>query len=166
MDQGRRGLDGGRRRDVVIGNPNPKYDKLKKQHWAWQPLKVAKPPAVRDASWPRSSIDQFVLAKLENAGAQTESRRRQARLDTAHHVRPYRLPPTLEEIDAFVADNTFEAFEQVVDRLLASPVFGERWGRHWLDVARYGESTGSSRNLPNAPRLALSRLRHRRVHAR
>ncbi len=53
---------------VVIGNPNPKYDKLKKQHSAWQPLKAAKPPAVRDASWPRSSIDRFVLAKLENAG--------------------------------------------------------------------------------------------------
>ena len=58
------------------------------------------------------------------------------------------LPPTPEDIDAFVADSSSQAFEQVVDRLLASPAFGERWGRHWLDVARYGESTGSSRNLP------------------
>ena len=58
------------------------------------------------------------------------------------------LPPTPEEIDAFLADESPDAFEKVVDRLLASPAFGERWGRHWLDVARYGESTGSSRNIP------------------
>ena len=58
------------------------------------------------------------------------------------------LPPTPEEIDAFLRDSSADAFEKVVDRLLASPAFGERWGRHWLDVARYGESTGSARNLP------------------
>ena len=58
------------------------------------------------------------------------------------------LPPTPEEIDAFLADDSPDAFEKVVDRLLASPAFGERWGRHWLDVARYGESTGSARNIP------------------
>jgi Planctomycete cytochrome C len=67
---------------VVSGNPNPKYDKLKKEHWAWQPLKETKPPAVRDASWPRSDIDRFVLAKLENSG----SRRGQARLDSSSHL--------------------------------------------------------------------------------
>src|SRR6185369_5723414 len=58
------------------------------------------------------------------------------------------LPPTAEEVDAFVADSAPDALARVVDRLLASPGFGERWGRHWLDVARFGESTGSSRNLP------------------
>src|SRR5213078_4668472 len=58
------------------------------------------------------------------------------------------LPPTPAEVDAFVGDHSPGAFEQVVDRLLASTAYGERWGRHWLDVARYGESTGSSRNLP------------------
>ena len=58
------------------------------------------------------------------------------------------LPPTLDEIDAFLADRSATAFERLVDRLLSSPAFGERWGRHWLDVARYAESTGSARNLP------------------
>ena len=58
------------------------------------------------------------------------------------------LPPTPEEIDAFLADSSTDALEKVVDRLLASPAYGERWGRHWLDIARYGESTGSSRNIP------------------
>ena len=58
------------------------------------------------------------------------------------------LPPTPAEIDAFVKDTSADAYEKVVDRLLASPAFGERWGRHWLDVARYGESTGPSRNIP------------------
>jgi hypothetical protein len=133
---------------VVTGNVNPKYDKLRKEHWAWQPLKEAKPPVVRDAFWPRSSIDRFVLAKLESAGlnpvrdADKLALIRRVTFDLAG------LPPTPEEIDAFLADNSSGAFELVVDRLLASPAYGQRWGRHWLDVARYGESTGSSRNLP------------------
>jgi hypothetical protein len=133
---------------VVSRNPNSRYDKLKKEHWAWQPLKETKPPAVRDACWPRSVIDQFVLAKLENAGLNPVRDADKLALIRRVTFDLTGIPPTPEEIDAFLADNSSEAFEQVVDRLLASPAFGERWGRHWLDVARYGESTGSSRNLP------------------
>ncbi|WP_165069159.1 PSD1 and planctomycete cytochrome C domain-containing protein [Paludisphaera rhizosphaerae] len=125
-----------------------KYARLRAEHWAWQPLRTEPAPAVRDASWPRGDVDRFLLAKLEQGGlapvgdADRTSLIRRATFDLTG------LPPTPEEIDAFLADGSSDAFAKVVDRLLASPAFGERWGRHWLDVARYGESTGSSRNLP------------------
>jgi hypothetical protein len=128
--------------------PNERYEKLKKEHWAWQPLAKPEPPNVADASWARDDIDRFILAKLEEKGlkpvgdADRVTLLRRASFDLTG------LPPTPAETAAFVDDPAPDAFEKVVDRLLASPAFGERWGRHWLDVARYGESTGSSRNLP------------------
>jgi len=133
---------------IAAGKPNPKYEKLKKEHWAWQPLKAVAAPSVRDSAWPKTDIDRFVAAGLEGknlkpvADADKLALIRRATFDLTG------LPPTPEEIAAFVNDVSPAAFEAVVDRLLASPAFGERWGRHWLDVARYGESTGSSRNLP------------------
>lgn len=133
---------------VLADKPNAAYDKLKQEHWAWQPLGEAAPPDVRDLSWPRDDLDRFVLAKLEEQGlapvADADKRTliRRATFDLSG------LPPTPREVDAFLADVSADAFARVVDRLLASPAFGERWGRHWLDVARYGESTGASRNLP------------------
>jgi hypothetical protein len=133
---------------AVASRPSALYDKLRREHWAWQRLKVTRPPSVHDASWPRSDVDRFVLAKLEESGlkpvrdADKLTLIRRATFDLAG------LPPSPEEVDAFLSDLSSGAFEQVVDRLLASRAFGERWGRHWLDVARYGESTGSSRNVP------------------
>jgi hypothetical protein len=130
------------------GKPDAKYSKLRKEHWAWQPLKAVLPPSVSDASWPRDDIDRFVLAGLEAKGlrpvgdADRPTLIRRATFDLTG------LPPSPAEVDAFVNDGSADAFAKVVDRLLASPAYGERWGRHWLDVARYGESTGSSRNLP------------------
>jgi hypothetical protein len=97
------------------------------------------PSAVIDTAWPRSTIDRFILARLEAKGLHPvgpAARRvliRRATFDLTG------LPPTPEEIDQFLADDSADAFEQVVDRLLASPRYGERWGRHWLDIARYGE---------------------------
>ncbi len=131
-----------------LGKSNAKYATLKKEHWAWQPLKNVAPPAVRDGSWARDDIDRFVLAKLEGKGLKPVGDADQTSLIRRVTFDLTGLPPTPEEIEAFVADDSADAFEKVVDRLLASPGFGERWGRHWLDVARYGESTGSSRNLP------------------
>jgi Protein of unknown function (DUF1553)/Protein of unknown function (DUF1549)/Planctomycete cytochrome C len=133
---------------VVSGNPMSRYEKLRKEHWAWQPLKKTVPPAVGDVSWPRSEIDRFVLARLENAGlkpVRDADRRTLIRRVTFDLTG---LPPTPAEIDAFLADGSPQALDQVVDRLLAGSGFGQQWARHWLDVARYGESTGSSRNLP------------------
>ena len=97
--------------------------------------------------WPRSPIDRFILARLEAAGlrpappADKRTLLRRATLDLSG------IPPSPEEIDAFLRDDSAQAFERVVDRLLASPRYGERWGRHWLDVARYADSNGMDDNL-------------------
>lgn len=134
-----------------IGKPNPEYAKLKKEHWAWQPIKDPKVPAIQNAAWPKDDIDRFLLAGLEAKGlspvadADREALLRRVTVDLTG------LPPTPAEIDAFntaYQADARKAFIEVVDRLLASPRFGEQWGRHWLDVARYGESTGPSRNIP------------------
>jgi mono/diheme cytochrome c family protein len=131
-----------------LGRPKAEYARLRKEHWAFQPLSDPKAPAVRDATWPRDDIDRFILAKLEANKLQPVG-------DADKLIRIRRvtfdligLPPAPSDIDAFLKDDSPQAFEKVVERLLASPQFGERWGRHWLDVARYGESTGPSRNIP------------------
>ena len=112
------------------------------------PLKQPAPPPVKDAKWARGDIDRFILAHLEKQGikpvhaASKHDLIRRATLDLIG------LPPTPEEIAAFEKDNSPDAFAKVVDRLLASPHYGERWGRVWLDVARYGEDDYRSLN-PN-----------------
>ena len=116
-------------------------------HWAFQPPVDPPVPAVKDAAWPRTSVDNFILARLEGAGlapaAQADKRTliRRATFDLTG------LPPTAEEVSAFLADETPAAFSVLVDRLLASPHYGERWGRHWLDVARYADSNGLDENV-------------------
>ena len=132
---------------VATATPDD-YAKLRKKHWAWQPLTKPAVPTVRDGAWPRDELDRFVLAKLE-----AEKLAPVADADRGVLIRRLSfdltgLPPTPEEIDAFVNDSSPDAAARLVDRLLASPAFGERWGRHWLDVARYAESTGPSRNIP------------------
>jgi mono/diheme cytochrome c family protein len=131
-----------------LGKPKPKYERLKKEHWAWQPVTKPTVPAVKDAAWPRSDIDRFLLARLETQGLEPVGDADRATLIRRVTFDLTGLPPTPAELDAFVKGTGPGAFEKVVDRLLSSPAFGERWGRHWLDVARYGESTGPSRNIP------------------
>jgi len=119
-----------------------------KAFWSLVPLKDVKPPQVKDLRWARSDIDRFILAHLEHEGlhpvhaATKRDLIRRATLDLTG------LPPTPEEIAAFEKDQTPDGFAKVVDRLLASPHYGERWGRLWLDVARYGEDDYRSLN-PN-----------------
>ncbi|SIN76472.1 EF hand [Singulisphaera sp. GP187] len=123
-----------------------------RRFWAFQPPKKSEPPEVKDEAWPRSPIDRFLLAKLEanrlKPGADADKRTliRRVSFDLIG------LPPTAAEVTAFLDDQSPTAFESVVDRLLASPRFGERWGRHWLDVARFAESSGKQVNInyPNA----------------
>lgn len=131
-----------------ITKPKSWYEDLKKSHWAWQPLTDPKVPAVRDDSWPRDDIDRFLLARLEAKGLRPVADADKAALLRRVTFDLTGLPPTAAQLDAFLKDDSTGAFERVVDRLLASPQFGERWGRHWLDLARYGESTGPSRNVP------------------
>ena len=135
---------------VKMGAPDPRPEQAvapgqsdaARRHRAFQPLQQAPVPAVKNAAWAKTLVDRFVLAKLEANGlrpAPPADRRtllRRATFDLTG------LPPTAEEVAAFERDDSPEAFARVVDRLLASPRYGERWGRYWLDVARYADTKG------------------------
>jgi len=114
----------------------------KKNHWAWQPVKRPTPPAVKDTAWVKNPIDAFVLARLEAEGLKPAAPAAREQLIRRVTFDLTGLPPTPDEIDAFVGDKSPDAWEKVIDRLLSSPRYGERWGRHWLDLARFAESNG------------------------
>ena len=111
-----------------------------RKHWAYQPLKAPALPKVTDAAWPANDIDRFILARLESAGLQPGADAEKIILIRRLYFDLVGLPPTPEEITRFVDDKSPGAYENLVDRLIKSPRFGERWGRHWLDVVRYAES--------------------------
>jgi hypothetical protein len=111
-------------------------------HWAFVPPVRPVPPAVRQADWPRNDVDRFVLAKIEQAGLAPAPEADRATLIRRLHADLVGLPPTPEEVDAFVADPDPQAYEKLVDRLLASPHYGERMALPWLDAARYADSNG------------------------
>jgi hypothetical protein len=111
-----------------------------RDHWAYRPIGRPKIPAVRDRTWPRSPIDSFVLAGLEAAGLKPAPPADRRTLIRRAYYNVAGLPPTSAEVEAFENDDAPDAFARVVDRLLASPHYGERWGRHWLDVARYADT--------------------------
>jgi len=138
---------------VKMGAPDPRVATVaqknwvdsNKKHWAWQPLRKPAVPETKDSSWAKTPVDNFILAKLEekdlkpNPPADKRTLIRRATFDLIG------LPPTPEEVEDFVKDESPDAFAKVVDRLLASPHYGERWGRHWLDVARYSDTKGMVR---------------------
>ncbi len=111
-----------------------------RRHWAYQPPKKTALPKVKNKTWARNDIDRFILAKLEAKGIKPAPDADKATLARRAYFDLAGLPPTPEQVDEFVNDNSPEAFARLVDRLLAAPQFGERWGRHWLDVVRYAES--------------------------
>jgi hypothetical protein len=110
-----------------------------RKHWAFQPPTKADPPRVKDASWPKSDLDRFILAKLEEKQLTPNRPADRRALVRRVYFDLIGLPPTPEEVDAFVKDRSPDAYAKLIDRLLASPQYGERWARHWLDVARYSE---------------------------
>ncbi len=120
-----------------------------KSHWAFQPISNPTPPPTKDTAWPRDDLDRFVLAKIEDAkiapapDATRFALIRRVTLDLTG------LPPSVAEVGEFICDQESDdaALAKVVDRLLSSNAFGERWGRHWLDVARYADSVGKTRNV-------------------
>jgi len=143
---------------VALGAPDPRdgqsVDTAKtdlesgRLHWAFRPLRPVDPPQVSAASpeesaWTDSPIDRFVLAKLHEKQFRPAREADRARLIRRAYFDLIGLPPAPDEVEAFVRDSSAEPFRQLVDRLLASPHYGERWGRHWLDVARFGESLGA-----------------------
>ncbi|HWE40209.1 MAG TPA: PSD1 and planctomycete cytochrome C domain-containing protein [Isosphaeraceae bacterium] len=146
---------------VALGAPGPAADTSTpsspypddaRRHWAFQPVKKAAPPRVEGSAWVDNPIDGFVLAKLEErrwTPAPDAEKREWLRRVTFDLTG---LPPSPEEIDAFLDDRSALAYENVVDRLLASPRYGERWAQHWLDVVRFAESEGYEydRHIPDA----------------
>ena len=111
-------------------------------HWSFQPLAQVPPPVVGHMELVRNPIDAFVLARLEAAGLEPSPEAAKETLIRRVSLDLTGLPPTIAEVDAFLADTSDDAYERLVDRLLASPHYGERWGRHWLDVAHYADSNG------------------------
>jgi mono/diheme cytochrome c family protein len=117
-------------------------------HWAY--IKPRRPdlPEVKNKSWVRNPIDAFILARLENEGLQPSPEADKAILLRRVYLDLTGLPPSVEEVDDFLADSSPDAYEKVVDRLLASPGYGERWARPWLDLARYADSNGYEADHP------------------
>jgi hypothetical protein len=138
--------------DVGVAKSAFDLNERKRSHWAWQPLRSQTPPSVRDADWPRDSLDRFILAKLEDKNLSPAQPADKRTLLRRLYFDLIGLPPTPEEVRAFLDDSSSDAVEKVVDKLLASPHFGERWGRHWLDLVRYAETRGHEfdYNIPNA----------------
>jgi hypothetical protein len=148
---------------VAMGAPDPRDGKAPavvktidieagRKFWSFQPPRTSVPPAVQNEAWPRTDIDRFLLARLEAKGLRPVRDADRYTLIRRVYFDLFGLPPTPEEIETFVNDPSPAALEAVVDRLLALPQFGERWGRHWLDVARYAESSGKqvNYNYPHA----------------
>jgi hypothetical protein len=137
---------------VAMGAPDPRAAKSPEQkptgldlvggrkHWSYQPLRVDGLPPVQDATWPHNAIDFFILSRLEEKKLKPAGEASRAVLVRRLYFDLQGIPPSPDEIDAFVNDTSPDAYERLVDRLMGSPQFGQRWGRHWLDVARFAES--------------------------
>ncbi|MDB5293029.1 MAG: hypothetical protein JWL69_4270 [Phycisphaerales bacterium] len=113
-----------------------------RKFWSFQPLAHPQPPTVKDEQWARTPIDRFVLAKQQEKGLSPNPIAPREKLIRRAYFDLLGLPPTPQEVAAFVADPAPDSYEKLIDRLLASPRYGERWARHWLDVARFAESDG------------------------
>jgi hypothetical protein len=133
---------------------NDEFDleQRKSEFWLWQPVADRAAPPVKDAAWPRNDIDRHIFARLEEAGLKPSRDADRTAILRRLYFDLIGLPPTPEEVAAFVADTEDGSIERVVDSLLKSPHFGERWSRHWLDLVRYAESRGHEfdNDTPNA----------------
>ncbi len=141
---------------VKMGAPDPRTEDVKtkltgltdkaRHHWAYLPVTKPTPPTVKNSGWPRTAVDSFILAKIEEKGmlpmpdANKETLLRRATYDLTG------LPPTPKEVVDFASDTSPQAYAKIIERLLASPAYGERWGRYWLDTARYADTVGGDRN--------------------
>lgn len=122
--------------------------KRKAAHWLWKPVKPQTAPAVKNAAWAKSDIDRFILSDLEKNNLHPAAPADRRTLIRRVYFDLTGLAPNAEEVEAFINDSSPDAFEKVVDRLLASPQFGERWGRHWMDLVRFAETMGHEFDFP------------------
>ncbi len=123
-----------------------------RQFWSFQPLQRPMLPKIRNEAWCRTPIDRFIVAKLEEKDLTPNAEADRRKLIRRAYFDLVGLPPAPEEVEAFVQDPSADAYDQLLDRLLSSPHFGERWARHWLDIARFAESHGYEQDYdrPNA----------------
>ena len=143
-------VDSGAAFDGSASEPAPAHEvkpkKADPNYWAFRPVVRPQVPEVKGQTWAKTPVDRFILAKLEEKGitpngpADKLALLRRATYDLTG------LPPTVAEVDAYLADQSPDAYERLIDRLLASPAYGEKWGRHWLDLVRYAESNGYERD--------------------
>ena len=119
-----------------------------RQHWAFQPITSPTAPTVPTKDWNANPIDAFVYGRLAAAGLQPSNPANRHTLVRRVYLNLVGIPPTIEQVNAFVQDDSPDAYERLVESLLASPRYGERWGRHWLDVVRYADSNGADENHP------------------
>lgn len=140
--------------EPTAGTKRDSFDlaKRRSEFWVWQPVSDPKSPAVKNGSWPKNEIDRHILSGLEEQGLRPAEDADRTALLRRLNFDLIGLPPTPEEVLAFALDGGSESIEKAVDRLLDSPHFGERWGRHWLDLTRYAESRGHEfdNDTPNA----------------
>ena len=129
-------------------------------HWAFVPPKSQSLPPVKQADWVRQPLDRFILARLERESLTPAPEASKSELLRRVSLDLTGLPPTAEEEAAYSADSSSNAYEKQVDRLLASPGYGERWASLWLDLARYADTMGYEAESPPSRRMALSRLGH------
>ena len=120
---------------------------FKQGDWPFRPLERPTVPAVKNSAWVKNPIDAFVLSQLEQKGLRPSREAKQRVLLRRLTYDLTGLPPTVKEQDEFLADHSPDAYEKVVDRLLASPRYGERWAQHWFDVVRYAETDGFKNDL-------------------
>jgi cytochrome c553 len=147
---------------VKMGAPWPGADKVvvaprkgemqitdkDRQHWAFRPIKRSPLPKVKNAGWVANPIDAFILAGLESKGLEPNPPASKRELLRRVHYDLTGLPPTPQEVEAFLANDSPRAYEEMVDKLLVSPHFGEKWARHWLDLVRYAETNSYERDNP------------------
>lgn len=132
---------------LTLSSSRAEVSKPTADNWAFQPPLAAPAPEVGNTNWPQSTIDSFILAKLEDAGLTPVADANRATLVRRLYFDLIGLPPTPEQVEEFTENSSPDAVATLVDRLLASPRFGERWGRHWLDVVRFAESSGKEFNF-------------------
>src|SRR5262249_25632846 len=120
------------------------------RHWAFQPIASPSAPPVKNSVWIRNPIDRLILARLEKEGVAPSPEADRVTLIRRLSLDLLGLPPSISEVDEYLSDSRPDAYERLVNRLLESPHYGERWGRHWLDLARYADSNGFNIDSPRS----------------
>jgi len=138
------------------GNEPYDWDKFRNEHWAFKAIKETQPPHLDDDNWSKTPIDKFIFSELKNNGLTPNRPASSRNLIRRAYLALIGIPPTPEQVNAFLNDKDPDAFSKVIDQLLESQHYGERWARHWLDVARYSDGHGGfgdNKALPNAWRF-------------